>query len=51
MKTKLTLVLLVITLATFAQNPDGFISSKAYRLQQVYQISPKTLDTADAPSK
>lgn len=47
MKTKLTIVLLVITLVTLGQNSDGFISSNAYRLQQVYQISPKTSDTAD----
>lgn len=47
MKTKLTVLLLVITLATFGQKSDGYISSKAYRLQQASQINAKTADTAD----
>ena len=47
MKTKIIVALLLITTAMFGQKDDGFISSKAYRLQQAYQINPKTNDTSD----
>jgi hypothetical protein len=47
MKTAMTITSCLITMAMSGQKPDGFLSSKAFRLQQAYQIDPKTSDTSD----
>ncbi|MCX6297017.1 MAG: hypothetical protein NTX97_13340 [Bacteroidetes bacterium] len=47
MKTAITITLLLITIAMLGQSSDGFISSKAYRLQNVINIENVTNDTVD----